>query len=110
MLSSIFNFGKAIVEKSLQWLNQRLQEWSRPTDGRAVLDTVSDLMRPRSELVLENVLLRQQVIVLHRQVKRPKLSNLDRRLLVLLASQLRAWRSALLVVKPESLLQWHPDL
>jgi transposase InsO family protein len=110
MLTSIFNFGKALVRKSLEWLNQKLQQWTQPTDGRAVLDTVSDLMRPRSELVLENVLLRQQVIVLQRQVKRPKLSNLDRRLLVLLTSRLRAWRSALLVVKPETLLQWHRDL
>lgn len=40
MLASIFNLGKAIVGKSLQWLNQKLQEWSRPTDGRGVLDTV----------------------------------------------------------------------
>ena len=36
MLASIFDFGKAVVRKSLQWLNQKLQQWSRPTDGRAV--------------------------------------------------------------------------
>src|SRR5512141_733554 len=110
MLAALFNIGKAIVRKGVQWLNEKLQQWSRPTDGRAVLETVADLMRPKSELVLENALLRQQVIVLQRQVKRPKLTNLDRRFLVLLASRLRAWRSALLVVKPETLLQWHRDL
>src|SRR5262249_1226791 len=74
------------------------------------LETMSDLLRPKSELVLENALLRQQVIVLRRQVKRPKMTNLDRRLVVLLASQLRAWRNALLVVKPETLLHWHRNL
>ncbi len=110
MLATIFNFGKAIVHKGMQWLNQKLQQWSRPTDGYAVMETVTDLLRPKSELVLENALLRQQVIVLQRQIKRPKMSNLDRRLLVLLASRLRGWRSALLVVKPETLLLWHRDL
>jgi putative transposase len=109
-LAAIFNFGKAIVRQGVQWLNQKLQQWSRPTAGMAVLECVTDLMRPRSELVLENALLRQQVIVLQRQVKRPKITNVDRRLLVFLASRLRAWRSALLVVKPETLLQWHRDL
>src|SRR5712692_3209073 len=110
MLATIFNFGKTIVRKAVRWLNQKLQQWSRPTDGHAVVDTVADLMRPRSELVLENALLRQQVIVLYRTVKRPKLRNTDRRILVLLASCLRAWRSALLVVRPATLLQWHRDL
>src|SRR5207248_2387189 len=110
MLAAIINVGKTVVRKSVQWLNQKLQQWSKPTAGTVVLDSVTDLMRPKSELVLENALLRQQVIVLHRQVKRPIISNIDRRLLVLLASRLRAWRRALLVVKPETLLQWHRDL
>ena len=35
MLAAIFNFGKAIVRKGMQWLNQKLQQWSRPTDGTA---------------------------------------------------------------------------
>ncbi len=50
------------------------------------------------------------MIVLQREGKRPTITNVDRRLLVLLASRLQAWRSALLVVKPETLLQWHRDL
>lgn len=98
------------MRKGVEWLNQKLQQFTRPTDGSAVLETISDLMRPKTELVLENALLRQQVIILQRKVKRPKLTNADRRLLVLLASRLRAWRSALLVVKPETLFQWHRDL
>jgi transposase InsO family protein len=35
------------------------------------------------------------------------LTPLDRGLLVLLASQLRTWREALLIIKPETLLHWH---
>ncbi len=52
MLATLFSFGKAIVRKGVQWLNQKLQQWSRPIDGRAVPEAVVDLMRPKSELVL----------------------------------------------------------
>jgi putative transposase len=110
MLAALSNFGKAIIRKGILWFNQKLQKWSQSADGSAVLATVSDLMRPTPELVLENALLRQQVIILQRGVKRPKVTNTDRRLLVLRASRLRAWRSALVLVKPETLLAWHREL
>jgi hypothetical protein len=60
-----------------------------PTLGQAddpsfIVDTVADLTRDRAELVLENAFLRQQVIVLSRDKKRPPLTNQDRRLFVLL--------------------------
>jgi putative transposase len=58
-------------------------------------------------LVLENALLRQQLIVLNRSVKRPTLTATDRGLLVLLASWLRTWASALVIVKPDTILRWH---
>jgi putative transposase len=61
-------------------------------------------------LMLENMLLRQQLIVLQRQVQRPAFKNRDRLLFVLLASQLRTWKQALLIVQPETLLRWHRDL
>ena len=110
MLTALFNFGKAIVRKGMQWFNRKLQQWTKPIDGSVVLETVSDLMRPKPELVLENALLRQQVVILQRGVKRPKVTNTDRRLLDLLASRLRTWHQALIVVKPETLLAWHREL
>ncbi len=110
MLTAVINFGKALIRKGLAWVNQKLQALSRPLDGTAILGTVSDLLRPRSELILENALLRQQVIILQRNFKRPAIRNTDRHILVLLASRLRAWPSALLVVKPATLLQWHRQL
>jgi len=64
MLAALFNFGKAIIRKGVQWINQKIQQLTKPTDGSAVLETVSDLMRPKPKLVLENALLRQQVIIL----------------------------------------------
>jgi transposase InsO family protein len=56
---------------------------------------------------LENAFLRQQVIVLSRAAKRPAFTPWDRGMLVLLASRLRTWASALLIIQPETVLRWH---
>ncbi len=72
-----------------------------------MLGTVTDFARSKSELVAENALLRQQLIILHRQVKRPTYAKTDRLILVLLARVSRAWKQALFIVKPETLLRWH---
>jgi putative transposase len=61
------------------------------------------------ELIAENALLRQQLIVASRAVKRPAFRVHERALLVLLASLHRHWRDALLLVKPETLLRWHRE-
>ena len=55
----------------------------------------------------ENALLRQQLIVLRRHVKRPTFTKTDRLLLVLLARAVRTWKHALLIVQPATLLRWH---
>ena len=68
------------------------------------------MTRSRTDLVAENAMLRQQLIILKRQVKRPKLTNGDRIRLVLLARITRYWRSALHIVQPDTLLCWHRDL
>ncbi len=66
--------------------------------------------RRPDEKDIELLVLRHQVKVLQRQVKRPRLNRLDR---VLLAAASRAmtrssWSSC--VVKPETLLRWHREL
>ena len=67
--------------------------------------------RPRSELVAENALLRQQILVLARAAPpRPRLFREDRLFLVLLARVNTAWRDALHLVQPDTLLRWHRDL
>ncbi len=85
----------------------RASVWVKPASSSQLLGTLADLTRSRSELVVENALLRQQLIVLRRQVKRPQLTNTDRTLLVLLAGKLRIWKNALLIVQPDTLLRWH---
>ena len=69
-----------------------------------------DLTRTRSELVAENALLRQQVIVLRRGIRRPRVHRHDRLLLLILARLCRRWPDALHLVSPETLLRWHRDL
>ncbi len=69
-----------------------------------------DITRSRQELILENALLRQQLLVLNRQVKRPKLGWRDRAVIVGLTSRLATWKHALLIVKPDTVLRWHRAL
>jgi putative transposase len=71
------------------------------------MSTIADLNRSKEELIAENIFLRQQLIVLEREVKYPKLTQRDRQILVLLSSRIDAWRDALLVVKPDTLIGWH---
>jgi putative transposase len=75
-----------------------------------LVGAVIGVTRSRQELLLENALLRQQLLVLNRQVKRPQLRGRDRAVIVGLASRLSTWKNALLIVKPETVLRWHREL
>jgi putative transposase len=108
MLGRLLRTIRRRAEAGLRATRRRLAAWTRPdTSPSLVLGAVADLMRSRSDLIAENALLRQQLIVLARTQQRPRLTRSDRALLVLLAGRVRAWRQALLVVRPETLLRWH---
>ena len=81
--------------------------WPRPASVTHVAGTGADLLRSRTQLLAENAFLRQQLIVLRRGVTRPVVPRTDRALLVLLAGRVRAWRQALLIIRPDTLLRWH---
>jgi len=110
MSSSPLSFVRQSIESVYQAAQQRLCRWAKPDDHDPVLNAAMDLTRTKSELLLENMLLRQQLIVLKRQAKRPTLTWRDRTLFVLLASRLRTWKQALVLVQPETVLRWHRDL
>jgi putative transposase len=93
-----------------QAIKRSLRQWTKPDNHSLALNAILDMARSKSELLLENALLRQQLTVLQRQVQRPKLSWRDRALFVLLASKLRSWKQALVIVQPDTLLRWHRDL
>ena len=61
-------------------------------------------LRLRSELALENLALRQQLAVLNRRHRRPKLRKLDRFFWLLLSRSWERWKETLIIVKPETVL------
>ena len=65
------------------------------------------LMRTRTELASENLALRQQLAVLRRQSKRPRLKKRDRVFWVWFSRLFRNWRSILVIVQPETVIRWH---
>jgi hypothetical protein len=75
-------------------LSSRLTRWTKPLGTALPLSTLTELGRSKSELIAENVLLRQQSIILKRQVKRPVCTNTDHLLLVLLARLVHTWQQA----------------
>jgi putative transposase len=103
----IVTFIKRLTSMCFQSLQHRLVDWTKPSNPSLILRTLTDLARSKSELVAENALLRQQLIILSRQVKRPAYTKADRMLLVLLARVVRTWKQALFIVQPETLLRWH---
>jgi hypothetical protein len=82
------------VRSLLQAVKQRLRRWTKPDNRALALDVALDLTRSKSELMIENALLRRQLAVLNRQVERPKLTWRDRSIIVFLASKLRGWKDA----------------
>src|SRR5579859_3145728 len=105
-LASIKRIGMAILEKVQTWTKAKI----KPETTSQVLETVQDLLRTKAELVAENAMLRQQLIVLKRSVKQPKLTRRDRWLMVLLASKLPNWKQAVLIIPLATLLRWHREL
>jgi len=65
------------------------------------------VFRSRAALQLEILALRHQLGVLQRSVKRPKLTSADRFLWAQLSQFWSGWRSALVIVKPETVIGWH---
>jgi putative transposase len=96
-----------LARRFLAAARTRVTRWTRPAPLAVAAGAAADATRSRSALLLENALLRHQLVVLSRSVKRPRLTAADRGLLVLLASRLRAWAGALVIVRPETVLRWH---
>ncbi len=106
LLRRVLDTGRA----ALSGLRRRALAATKPATIAPIAGALADLRRSKPELAAENAFLRQQLLVLRRSVKRPRCGPADRALLVLLASRVRAWRQALLLVQPDTLLRWHRQL
>jgi hypothetical protein len=102
-MAGVFTPLQWLLDGCLHALSSRLTRWTKPLMASLPLATLADLGRSKSELVAENALLRQQLIILKRQVKRPPITWTDRILLVLLARVVRTWQQALFIVQPDTL-------
>jgi putative transposase len=109
-VNSVLPYLKRLIRLSLDSLDTRFVRWTRPFTPSLLLGTIADLERSKFELMAENALLRQQLIILKRQVKRPLSRKMDRILLVLLARAVRSWKQTLFIVQPDTLLRWHREL
>ena len=63
--------------------------------------------KTRRQSAIEILALRHQLGVLKRSVTRPRLTDIDRGLWVLLSRRWTRWSDALIVVKPATVLKWH---
>jgi len=99
-----------MIGKMFLWFQQNLKRWIRPARPVLISDLLSDFTHSRADLIAENALLRQQIIVLDRQIKYPQLTNQDRLIFVVLALFTKFWRQSIHIVQPDTLLRWHRDL
>ena len=74
---------------------------------RSLLFAALAFFKTRRQLAMEILALRHQLGVLKRSVKRPRLTNADRGLWVLLSRRWASWSDALIIVKPATVVKWH---
>jgi hypothetical protein len=107
---SLWTVVRQILGSLYHILIRPIREWTKPDNHAPIPNAALDLIRTRSELVLENALLRQQLVVLLRHQKRRALTWSDRAMMVLLATRLRSWKEAPIIAQPDTLLRWHREL
>jgi putative transposase len=72
-----------------------------------IIGTTRSAVRRRNDLILENLLLRQQLQVALRPRRRLSLQPHDRLFWILVRRLLPDWRRNLLYVRPETVIRWH---
>jgi putative transposase len=107
MLGAVVSRIRAAVVTLARRAASVIRSATRPV--ALVAGLLGDLIRSPPELIAENALLRQQLIVAARQVKRPSFQPHERGLLVLLARLVPCWPQAILLVRPETVLRWHRE-
>ena len=73
----------------------------------ALLATARSSLKSPRELALRNLALRGQLAIPKRKTKRPTLTRPDRAFRVALCRLWPDWQSAVILVKPETVIGWH---
>ena len=71
MLTTVLPRLRRAARRLVAAVHKRLSCWTKPAPLAVAAGMATDVARSRHELVLENALLRQQVLILHRHAKRP---------------------------------------
>jgi putative transposase len=74
---------------------------------RVIFATILRLFSARRDLVLENLVLRQQLTVFKRKHPRPRMVVVDKLFWVFAQRFWSGWKQALIVVSPETVVAWH---
>jgi len=75
-----------------------------------LLRALLGMLRSRAALLVENALLRQQVIILRRAAPHPRLKARDRLAMSALTKLFPSLLAAVAIVRPETVLGWHRSL
>ena len=110
MLGELFAAVKSAVTTWRRAVGRAIKTIVKPASETVVGGVVQDIVHTKAELVAENALLRQQLLIARRGVKRPAIRRHERLLIVVLSALNRAWRAALHLIQPNTLLRWHRDL
>jgi len=71
------------------------------------IGALTRLFSSRGNLVLENLVLRQQLAVLKRRHPRPNLALFDKLFWVIARRMWSSWKESLLIVTPETVVRWY---
>ena len=74
---------------------------------RLLLGLLRRRLRSRRDLLLENLVLRQQLAVLKRRKRRLKLGRVDKLFWVAVRRVWTEWSRSLVIVTPETVVRWH---
>ena len=74
---------------------------------RLLFGLVGRALRSRNDLLMENLVLRQQLAVYARRRPKPLLHNEDRLFWSVVARAWRPWRIHLRLVQPDTVIRWH---
>jgi putative transposase len=107
MFRFLRNCLRHVAQRAIPVVARAFSRWRKPLPASPLLGTLADVARSKPQLVAENLLLRQQLLVLSRAGKRPRFTRADRALLVVLVSRMQHWRETLLIIRPETVLRWH---
>ncbi len=71
-----------------------------------IIDVIRALSKSKEDLMLENLALRQSLANFKAKGKRPKITDIDRFFWIALKQTWSRWINALVVVKPETVINW----